>query len=308
MSEVAESAPVSEPVDSIESTETSEVSEQPEVATPPAEVKKEEVKKRLKKLSLKIDGNEQEEELPFEIDDDPKAIEYMKKHLQMSKMANKRAQESATLQKQVMGFIEQLKKDPRKALSDPRIGVDIKKLAYEVLNEEVENSKKTPEQLEKEQMENEIKALREERAREKEEMQQRELERLQEQEYIRLDASFSKALEGSDLPKSPYVVKKMAEVMLVALESGIKVEPDQVLPIIRGEIIEDMKQMFAAMPAEAVSQILGKDLVGKIRKGNLAKAKEVQEIAKKKQVDEVSTKKKEETPVKKQTIKELFGI
>jgi hypothetical protein len=272
------------------------------------EKKVEEVKKKLRKLDLKIDGETFSEELPFDLDDDPKAIEFMKKHLQMSKMAGKRAQETATLQKQVMGFVEQLKKDPRKALSDPRIGVDLKKLAYDMLNEEVENSKKSPEQIERENLEAELKALRDEREQEKVSAREKELERLQEQEFIRLDASFSQALEGSDLPKSPYVVKKMAEVMLVALENGMKVEPSQIIPVIRGEILDDMKQMFAAMPAEAVQELLGKDLIGKIRKGNVAKAKETQQIAKAKQIQDAGQGKKVESPGKKMTYKELFNF
>ena len=77
-------------------------------------------KKMLKSLKLKVDGREIEEKLPFEIPDDEETVEWMKRNLQMSKMGQKRAQEYSTLEKEVKTFIEELRKNPRKILADPR--------------------------------------------------------------------------------------------------------------------------------------------------------------------------------------------
>jgi len=63
--------------------------------------------KRLNALRLKIDGHELEEELPFEIPDDPKAVEYMTRQLQMAKMGSKRAQEYAQLEKEIRNLIQE---------------------------------------------------------------------------------------------------------------------------------------------------------------------------------------------------------
>lgn len=228
---------------------------------------------RIRKLKLKVDGQELEEELPFEIDDNPEAVEYMTRQLQMSKAAQKRMGEHAQLQKEVKYFLEELRKNPRKILADPSIGIDVKQLAAQIIEEEIANSQKSPEQLEKERLESELKALQEEREQEREELRQKEFERLQEIEYERYDNLMSKALETSDLPKSPYVVKKMADYMLLGLNEGIDVSPEDVLPLVREEIQNDLREMFAIMPDEVIEKIVGKDVFSRVRKKNVAKAK-----------------------------------
>ena len=228
---------------------------------------------RIRKLKLKVDGQELEEELPFEIDDNPEAVEYMTRQLQMSKAAQKRMGEHAQLQKEVKYFLDELRKNPRKILSDPTIGIDVKQLAAQIIEEEIANSQKSPEQLEKEKLEAELKSLQEEREQEREELRQKEFERLQEIEYERYDNLMSKALETSDLPKSPYVVKKMADYMLLGLNEGIDVSPEDVLPLVREEIQNDLREMFAVMPDEVIEKIVGKDVFSRVRKKNVAKAK-----------------------------------
>ena len=86
------SAPVSE--SSIESTVDTSVSPESaqSAAQTPAQAAAEQARK-LNALRLKVDGQELEEELPFEIPDDPEAVEYMTRQLQMAKMGSKRAQE-----------------------------------------------------------------------------------------------------------------------------------------------------------------------------------------------------------------------
>lgn len=228
---------------------------------------------RIKKLKLKVDGHELEEELPFEIDDNPEAIEYMTRQLQMSKAAQKRMGEHAQLQKEVKYFLEELRKNPKKILADPSIGIDVKQLAAQIIEEEIANSQKSPEQLEKERLEAELRSLQEEREHEREELRQKEFARLQEIEYERYDTLMSKALETSDLPKSPYVVKKMADYMLLGLNEGIDVSPEDVLPLVREEIQNDLREMFAVMPDEVIEKIVGKEVFNRVRKKNVAKAK-----------------------------------
>jgi hypothetical protein len=251
-----------------ENVEISPVAESAQVAA-----KKEEAK-YLKSLKLKVDKGEIEETLPFEIPDTEEAREYMTKHLQLSKMGNKRAQEFSTLQKEVAEFINILKTNPKAALRNPNIGIDVKKLAAEILEEEIENSRKSPEQVEREKLENELKAIKEEREKEKEELRARELEQRTDLEFQRYDELISKAIEkNKDLPKSPYVVKKIAEYMMLGLENNIDVHPDDVMKLVKEEIQNDIRDMFGAMPDEVVEQFLGKDRMTSMRKKNIAKAK-----------------------------------
>ena len=266
--------------------------------------------KRISKLRLKVDGRELEEELPFEIEEDPEILEYLTKNLQMSKAAQKRMAEYAQYQKEVNALVDKLRKNPRAVLSDPSIGVDLKQLAAEIVEEEIANSQKSPEQLEREKLERELLALKEEREREKQDFQRKEFERLQEVEFERYDSLMSKALETSDLPKSPYVVKKMAEYMLLGLNEGIELTPEDVIPLVRDEIQGDIRDMFSAMPEDVVEKLIGKDTLGRIRKKNLSKAKSSPPVPVKSSVKDSGTKtsKPTDSGPSKKNFKDFFGF
>jgi hypothetical protein len=55
------------------------------------------------------------------------------------------------------------------------------------------------------------------------------------------------------------IIKKMADYMLIAVQRGINVTPEDVLPIVRDEIQNDIKQMFSLMPEDVIEQLVGKD-------------------------------------------------
>ena len=116
----AQSAPVSQEAQpqsqenqEIEASEGEESSEEDQEASSkeekPAKPSKKEQKKqeaRIKKLKLKVDGQELEEEL--NLDDDEALI----RQLQMAKMGQKRAKEKADLEKQLGMFFNELQKNP----------------------------------------------------------------------------------------------------------------------------------------------------------------------------------------------------
>lgn len=229
--------------------------------------------RRLKQLTIKYNGKEHIEELPFEIEDTPEAVDWMKKQLQLAKLSQSKSQSYSQLEGEIKSFIEELRTNPRKALSNPNVGVDIKKLAADVLQEEIDNSAKSPETLEREKLEAQLKELTSERDKEKEDRRQADYERTLNQEYERYDLAMTKALEGSDLPKSPYIIKKMADYMMLGIKNGMKVEPKDVLPIVREEMQSDLKEMFAVMPADVINKLLGNETYDKVRKHRLSRAK-----------------------------------
>lgn len=277
MSDDITSAPVVDAVSSESSESDTSSSLSPsesanETANPSSSVAKTEPEKKIekaikRKLKLKVDGKDIEEEF------DPADDEYLTRQFQMAKVAQKRMAEKAMLEKQVSGFIEELRKNPRKVLNDPDLGVDFKKMVQEFIDEEIENSRKSPEQLEKEKLESELKAIKDEYEREKQEFRAKELERLQNETVERYDMLITQSLEKSDLPKSPYVVKKISDYMILGLQERIDVTPEDVIPLVRDEIQEDLRQMFAVMPEEVIEKLVGKEVIGKIRKKRVAAAK-----------------------------------
>lgn len=275
------------------------------VKAPTAKAVKQELKKQMKKLKLKVDSKE--EEIEFDPNDD----EFLTREFQKSRAFQKRSQEYSTLEKNVRNFVEELRTNPRKILSDPNIGIDLKKLAAEVIEQEIANSQKSPEQLAKEKLEEELNNLKQEREKEKKELETREFERLQQQEMERYDISISRALQASDLPKTPYVIKKMADYMLIGLQEGMDVTPEDVVPLVRKEMQNDLKQMFAVLPDEVIESLVGKDVFTRIRKKSVNKAKSggivpPQPISKAiKDVGGKPTEKKEE---KKVSFREFFKL
>ena len=267
--------------------------------------------KQLKSLKIKVDGQEYDEQLPFNMPDTPEARDWMTKNLQMSKVAQKRMGEKAQLENEVRDFLTQLKNDPKKLLSNSTYGVDLKKLAAQMIEQEIANAAKSPEQLAKEALEQELNELKEARKRDKAENESRESQRATEIAYEHYDTQMTQTLEKSDLPKSPYVIKKMADYMLMGLKEGLDVTPEDVLPLVREEILEDIRQMAQAMPLETIEKLFGGDILTKIRKKNVSRAKSQPQTAGARLPDVGATKSTPGTkvdPLKKKTIKEMFGV
>lgn len=264
-------------------------------------------KSSKRKLKLKVDGREED----FEFD--PDNVEEMTRHFQMSKMSQKRAKEAAELRDQVdrIGeYLEQAKGDKKKLRAlIKELGADEKELAAMIIEEEIANSQKSPEMLAKEQLEEELKELKNQREKEKKDWEAREKERLLGQEMERYDMLVSKAIESSDLPKSPYVVKKMADYMMLGLENGIDLHPDDVIALVKEEVQADLQELVRAMGADKAEQFLGKEILGSIRKKNVAKAKAGQPpVPMKSSIQDVGGKKAEEAPAEKKTFKAFFGV
>jgi hypothetical protein len=273
-----------------------------------------EARKTLKKLTLKVDGEEYEQDLPFELPDDPKAIEYMKRELQMAKMGQNRAQHAAGLEKEILQFFAELQENPKKALSNPAFKdrLDLKKLAAEIIEEEIENSKKSPAQLEKEKMQAELQALKEERENEKKSAEQREFERLREKYAEDYDIQITQALEGNKIPKSAAAVKKIADYMEIAVNAGKDVSVNDLIPIIREELSNDFLQHLNSLPDDQLDQYIPKAIQDRLRKRVVAKAKQSASNPAVKSPTKVAStgkasEKKEETGGKK-TMRELWGV
>lgn len=264
-------------------------------------------KKMLNKLKLKFNGKEVEESLPFEIPEEH--AEYMTRQLQMAKLSQHKAQELGQFEREVSAFLQDLKTNPRKALSNPAIGIDVKQLAAEILEEEIRQSQKTPEQIQREELEAELQALKSEREKEKQELEARELERLTEAEFERYDNLMSQALETSNLPKSPYTVKKMTEYMIQAVENGIDVSPADVIPLIQKEMESDVRELMRALPPEMVEQLLGQEIISSLRKNRVTAAKKPPVPVKSAAKDVGNKTAQKQTEVaQKKTIKDFFGI
>lgn len=272
----------------------------PKAEAKPAEIKQaqKDLEKRLEKFKIKVDGEESEEELDL---NDKEAI---KKHLQMSKASQKRMQESAQLRKEVENFVSALKTDTRRVLQE--MGIDPKEFATGVINQEIQELQKSPEQREKEQHQKEIEELRKRIAADEESKKQAEYSRMQEKFAFELDRDITSALTSSQLPKSPYVVKRIADTMALALEHGHDVSVGDILPLVEKQIKEEIQNMFGAMPEEALEAVLGKQNADRLRKNRLSKMKKAIDSPSKAKETGESSKASQSKEDKKVSAKDFF--
>lgn len=218
-----------------------------------------------RKYKLKVDG----EELDAELTDEEVARE-----LQLAKKARKEIQSASEIKKEAALLLELLKTDPKRVLSDPSIGMDVVKFAQDILSQEIEEQKKDPAVREKEKLERELEEMRKQMKEEKEAREKEEYDRMVKQAEADLEEKVQEALDTSGLPKSPYILKKMADVMVSALSvHGKEISPKQAMNIVKKEMMKDIKELFDASPDDVLEELIGNNNIKRISKTRLAKVK-----------------------------------
>lgn len=225
-----------------------------------------------KKFNIKVDGRD--EVLEF----DPSNEEEVRKHLQMSRVAQKRMQQYSEYENNVKGLFELLKNDPIKVLSDPRLGIDEatrRHMAEMIINNEIEELQKSPEQREKERMTREYESLKKQHEEEKTMRAQAEQQRLTQQYSQQLDVEISDAIEKSGLPKTSRTVKYFAEALTFCLQNGIELSPKDLAPLIKRQTLGDFREIISSLPDDSLEDFIGKDTASRLRKRSIAKIKQV---------------------------------
>ena len=272
-------------------------SSKPADKTPDAKAEKKSNKKTLK---LKVDGDEIEESI--DLDNEEELI----KHLQLSKVSQKRMQEMAQLRKDADGLVQALMNDPEAVLR--RLGKDPEDFAVKLLQKKIEEEQKSPEQKEREALQKELQELREKAKQEETSRQKAERERIEAEQERSIEEGMLAAIEKAGLPNKPLIVKRTAEVMLTAMDNNIDITPQEAMSIVKGELENDMKEYIAALPDEALEAFLSKDRLVGMRKKQVASIKKAAETASaiKPTGNDVLNKQKDEKPAKKITMSEFL--
>lgn len=272
-----------------------------------SKAEKKEAKKLLKELEIKYNGKVSKEKLPFEIPEEH--ADWMRRQMQMAKMAHIKTQESSALERDVIDFFNELRTNPRKALANPNVGVDVKKLAAEILEEEIANSQKSPEQLALEEKERELKELREREKTREEELRRIQEEKIIEQASQEFDIQMSDTLDKFNIPKTPLAIKKMAEYMSLAIQNQEYPDMDLIGQLVEEEMMTDYRDHLNSLSPDRIVQLLGEEIFEKVRKERVSKMKKAQPSVKALAKDTAQPKAKEpEKPVKKQSFKDFFGV
>jgi hypothetical protein len=237
----------------------------------PAE--KQEAKAELKRrMKFKVNGREVEKEI--DLNDE----ESLQELLQKGFAADERFQSASSLEKKMNEFARLMQSDPMQALI--AAGHDPDKLTEAYMQKRVEELSKSPEQQQLEKLQKEIEKERKLRETLENEKLTAEQSRVEAEYSRQLDDEITSALTSSDLPKSPYVVKRIAENLMLGIEQGNEdISVQDVLPIVERQIKDEIRQMFEAMPEDIIEKTLGSDVSTKLRKRRLNNMKKAPEGA-----------------------------
>lgn len=249
----AEDASDSELAEAIDSEDTSE-GEKVQAAV--------ELKKRLK---IKVDGQEIEEEIDFNDE------EKLKEILQKGHASEKRFQEAAGMKKQLAGFVKLMQNDPAKALAE--LGHDVDGFVEKYMDNRIQELQKSPEQIEREKIQKELEDYRHKAEELELEKHETEKRRMEDQYARQFDQEITDGLKNTQLPKSPYVVKRVAEAMMLSIKTNPDTSVADVLPLVERQIKSEIQQMFEAAPDDVLDKMLGKNVSNRLRQQRLDKMK-----------------------------------
>lgn len=244
-------------------------------------------KTEVKKAAEKVDAKQVKgDPSKFAIKVDGEVLELSKeemvKYAQLGKAGQSRMEEAARIKQEALQLVQMLRTDPESVLADPYIlGSEDKviELAQKILSRKLEDEQKSPEAKEKEKLERELEDLRRKVKDDEEKRQASEYERLIQQQEAQLEEQITDALETSGLPKSPFVLKRLADVMLAAAENEKDISPKQALNIVKREMQKDVQEYMNALGEDELETYISEEKVKKLRQRQLAKVKAAQASA-----------------------------
>lgn len=193
------------------------------------------------------------------------------KRAQMGFAADEKWQEAAKMRKQVENMIQLLQKDPTTFLQ--KAGLDVDQLVEQHIAQKLEEMKKTPEQLEMERLRKEHEGLLAERERERQQAHEREIKRMQSEFAVQIESEIIQALDNPEfgLPKSPYFVKRIADVLIYDIKKNKKqtISAAKAAEIVRDEVKSEWQEVYQLSPDEVFEQMVGKERLNKYRRSKV---------------------------------------
>lgn len=226
-----------------------------------------EAQKLMKKFDLKVKGQTVSRE--YDLSDE----NFLKNQFQLAEVAKLEMQNSAELKRAYQKEMERFKAKPWDVLKE--LGFDPDELAQARIEQRIEEMKKSPEQLEQEQLREELKQAREEAKRIREEKEELETKKFQEQALIQVNDEISSAItKYGKLPNTKYVQQKVAQQLVWAMNNNYEdATAEDVMEIVEHEMRQEMSEIYDQMPEEALEQFIGKKNIDRMRKRRVAAAK-----------------------------------
>ena len=233
----------------------------------------EEIASMIREFELKVNGKTINKKIDLS---DEEAV---KRELQKAYAGQQAMQKSAELEKIYAQEIERLKSDPFSVLEE--LGLDADELAELHIQQRIEEMKKSPEELAREQMQRELEEARQKLKEQEERAKEAEFAKMQEEAARALDDEISTALDAhTTLAASPYIVKKVADTMLWAMSNGFEdVTANDVLDTVEAEVKKEISSMMSQLPEEVMEAYLGQKNISRLREKRIKAVKETKNVS-----------------------------
>jgi hypothetical protein len=297
--------------DSIETTtETQDLSQEESQLL--EEASKEMTQEEWEEFNLKVNGKEIKEKVNLRDKD------RITKALQMEKAAQQAFQERAITSKQlqeieeeVQEFLSQFTTDPLSVLMSPDFNFSKeqkRQIAEAILREDLEDSKKTPEQLALEETKKKYEELLAEKQQIEEQRRQEEQARLQQEAAVELEREIIDAIQVGNLPNSTFMTKALADLAYIAYLNGVDVSVQDLVPFVKEAYRKEVEGLLKVLSDEEVETMVSKDRIRNIRNKQIQSVKPKNGVVKPalNTVDTGTSSRKEET-AQKMKAKDFFN-
>ena len=261
---------------------------EPKVETPTQEMKR--------KYKLKVDGQEFEEEI--DLNDE----EGMKRRLQLSRAADKRMSEAKADKKKAFDIIKAFEEDPESMLK--RLGPKGREIAEKYLLSQIQDEMMSKEEKELRDLRRENETFKQAQEREKKDRESQAISKKEHEYAESFQQTIITALNKSGLPKTPELVKRMANVMAKNLEHGLELTPDDLVIEVKNDITALLKSVIGDADGEHLVAMFGEDVANKIRRSDIKKLQERQSQVHQPRTQQRDTQSKSQAPQKKMSLDE----
>jgi predicted dinucleotide-utilizing enzyme len=124
-------------------------------------------------------------------------------------------------------------------------------------------------------MEQELKKYRDQEENTKKKQQQEQEQRLDQHYTEHYDKIISDGLSKSGLPRTAATIKSVAKYLDRALDAGLDVTVDDVIPFVKQDYLNTIQELFGASDGDTLLSLLGGN-ADKIRKADLARLRGMQ--------------------------------
>ena len=145
--------------------------------------------------------------------------------------------------------------------------------AEQYLMEELTREAESPEQRKARENEEKLRKYESDEKQRTEKQRQEQIKRLEDEHRANYDQMFTKALFESGLPRTPYTVKRMAELQLINIKNKYELSASQLAKLVREDYANEQKSLLGSFDGNQLIDILGPELVKKLTTSQIAKLK-----------------------------------